>query len=101
MHRAEKNTTPVRPVEAACGLSWEDFGLLEFRYELPPVSPRRFQLRVPVDYVTDTANPTGLTGPSSIYEITFDVGMPYGQEVLPVACWTSRAAWWMGKWFWN
>ncbi|CAK9038656.1 Hypothetical protein (Fragment) [Durusdinium trenchii] len=67
----------------------QDFGLLEFRYELPPVSPRRFQLRVPVDYVTDTANPTGLTGPSSIYEITFDVGMPYGQEVLPVTSGTQ------------
>ena len=61
----------------------QEFGMLEYRIELPELSPRRFQLRVPANYVTDTASPTALTGPSAAYAFAFDVGMPYGQEVLP------------------
>lgn len=66
----------------------QEFGMLEFRLELPDISPRRFQIRVPANYVTDTASPTALTGPSAAYAFAFDVGMPYGQEVLP-ATWTT------------
>jgi len=67
----------------------QEFGMLEYHYELPNLSPRRYQLQVPVNYVSDTTTPTANTGPTSVYTITFDVGFPEGQQVLPVTIGTQ------------
>ncbi len=33
----------------------QEFGMLEYHYELPNLSPRRYQLQVPVNYVSHWA----------------------------------------------
>lgn len=63
--------------------------MLEYHYEVPNLSPRRYQIQVPVNYVSDTASATPYTGPTSVYTVTFDVGMVEGKQVLPVTSGTQ------------
>lgn len=67
----------------------QEFGMLEYHYEVPNLSPRRYQIQVPVNYVSDTASATPYTGPTSVYTVTFDVGMVEGKQVLPVTSGTQ------------
>ena len=50
----------------------EEFGMLEYHYEVPNLSPRRYQIQVPVNYVSPLVN----DGPGAWFRIFHDCGEP-------------------------